>query len=405
MSDYNVEYISFRKEVREIPSTTFGCFGLYKYPAKFIPHVVYYILNKYSHPDYVIFDPFAGFGTTGFVSRLFGNFYILWELNPLIRVFFDTVDKVDLDKDENKVLDLVKNSNFVYIPNWKNIDYWYPEEFLSILSKAWGFVHNTDEKNRFLLIVPLLKLTKYFSYFDDKIFKAYKSKYSKEKVKILLNKDYKSIFYEKLFSEIVYLKNKIIEYKRMNPKGYLGIVNYGISSYQEVLDRDVNILITSPPYLQAQEYIRSTKMELFWLGFDENYIRKLSSKEIPYCKVESLYNINSDTFYDIRNKIMEQSLLCMYDNYFSSVLNIFDNLSKRVMDYLFIFVGRARVRNTEVPIDIIIKEHMESLGWKHVITYIDEIVSRNLFRNVVNPSTGLASVRMKYEYLLVMKRH
>ena len=45
-------------------------------------------------------------------------------------------------------------------------------------------------------------------------------------------------------------------------------------------------MITSPPYLQAQEYIRSTKMELFWLGYSEAKIRELSRLEIPYRKAE-----------------------------------------------------------------------------------------------------------------------
>ena len=41
------ENVSFRNLVN-IPSTTHATFGLYRYPAKFIPHVVAYILENYA---------------------------------------------------------------------------------------------------------------------------------------------------------------------------------------------------------------------------------------------------------------------------------------------------------------------------------------------------------------------
>jgi len=42
--------ILFRKSIPEIKSTTQAVFGLYKYPAKFIPQVVAYILKNYAKP-------------------------------------------------------------------------------------------------------------------------------------------------------------------------------------------------------------------------------------------------------------------------------------------------------------------------------------------------------------------
>ena len=64
--------ILFRNTIPEIPSTTYGTFAIYKYPAKFIPEVIAYILKKYAKPGMKIFDPFAGYGTVGVVSRVYG---------------------------------------------------------------------------------------------------------------------------------------------------------------------------------------------------------------------------------------------------------------------------------------------------------------------------------------------
>jgi hypothetical protein len=46
-----------------------------------------------------------------------------------------------------------------------------------------GYYHNLeDNKLKKLLVIPLLKITRYFSYSDEKIHKLYKSKYAKKKV-------------------------------------------------------------------------------------------------------------------------------------------------------------------------------------------------------------------------------
>ena len=82
--------ILFRYEVSEIPSTTYGTFAIYKYPAKFIPQVIPYVLKKYAKYGMKIFDPFAGYGTVGVVSRVYGYNYELWELNPIIEVIHRT---------------------------------------------------------------------------------------------------------------------------------------------------------------------------------------------------------------------------------------------------------------------------------------------------------------------------
>jgi hypothetical protein len=89
-------------------------------------------------------------------------------------------------------------------------------------------------------------------------------------------------------------------------------VKAGVDVLEEDLQNPVNILITSPPYLQAQEYIRSTKLELFWLGCTEDYIQSLSKKEIPYREVPAI-EVLSETYHAYRKAIEEKHLLKLYD--------------------------------------------------------------------------------------------
>jgi len=397
--------ILFRNSVPEIPSTTCGTFSIYKYPAKFIPQVIAYVLKEYGIPGMKLFDPFAGYGTVGLTARLYGYNYELWDLNPLLDVIHKTAtfkSEINL-REVIKVLNEVRKSDIEFVPAWSNIDYWFPDEFLSILSKAWGYIYTLKDDIRYLFLIPLSKVTRYFSWSDEKVHKLYRSKYSKKKVSELLSSNYSLIFYNMLKEEVLSLINKINEYHRFNPKEVSSTVRPGVDTLEMSLDSPVNILITSPPYLQAQEYIRSTKLELFWLGYSEDYIKSLSNKEIPYRDVNNI-EIYSQSYYNFRKKIEEKHLLELYDRYFHAILAIFTNLGEKVEDYMCIFVGPAKVRNIPIAIDEIIIEHLEHFGWNHEVTYVDTILSHVMFKSETNPASGMKSERIPVEHLVVLKR-
>ena len=395
--------VIFRNMVPEIPTTTYGTFAIYRYPAKFIPQVIAYELKTYCKPGMTVFDPFAGYGTVGVVSRVYGYSYMLWELNPIINVTHNTAVMTRAEVDVEKIMKDLMNSREEFLPKWSNLGYWFPEDFLPLLSKAWGFVHSLTDDTKYLLLIPLLKVTRYFSYSDEKVHKLFKSKYSKKKVEALLKTNWKAKFYDMLKDEILTLIKKIEEYNLLKPKAVEYEIKAGVDTLETKLDKEVNVLITSPPYLQAQEYIRSTKLELFWLGYDEQYLQSLSKKEIPYRQVRKT-KIFSETYYAFREKIEESHLRALYDNYFNAILQTFATLGESVTDYMFIFVGPAKVRNIPIPIDDIITEHLREFGWKHEVTFIDKIVSRVMFEPKVNPATGMADSRIKTEHLVVLRK-
>jgi DNA modification methylase len=397
--------ILFRKEVLEIPSTTYGVFSIYKYPAKFIPQVIAFVLREYGEAGTKVFDPFAGYGTVGLVSKIYGYDYELWDLNPILEIIHKTAvlgkPKVKL---ENllKIIDDIKTSNKEFIPEWKNLFYWFPEDFIPVLSKAWGFVHFLDEEYKYYFLIPLLKVTKYFSFCDEKVHKLHRSRYSVQKIKHLLKENWKNIFYKMLKNETAVLFNKLNEYENLRPQ----VVNYkiraGVDTLTMDLEEPVDILITSPPYLQAQEYIRSTKLELFWLGYEENFIRNLQKLEIPYREVPEI-NIDSPTYYKLYQEIKENHLRRIYKQYFNAILSIFSNLSKKVKGYMCIFVGPAKIRNIPIPIDDIIVEHLKNFGWEHKVTFVDKIVSRVMFESKINPANKMKDKRIETEHLIILK--
>lgn len=395
--------VRFRDMVPEIPSTTYGTFAVYKYPAKFIPQVVAFTLKKYGKIGMRVFDPYAGHGTTGLVARIYGFDYELWDLNPLLQVIHAAAITPQDQLNLSSIMKKMRRWDEEFIPEWSNLEYWMPSVFLPTLAKIWSYIHSLKSETRNLLLVPMLKVTRYFSWSDHKIHKLYKSKFARVKVKQLLSTKWKPKLYHMLEKEISLLLRKIREYKRLKPKPVNYRLKEGIDVLQSQLKSSADILITSPPYLQAQEYIRSTKLELFWLGYKEALIRKLSRMEIPYGQVEKI-RIHSETFFDYRNRIEEPHLLRLFDAYFHGILRSFSNLGEKITSYLCIFVGPAKIRGIRVPIAKIITEHLSDFGWKHKLTYIDRIVARVMFQTGVNPASGLKDERMRTEHLVVLNR-
>ncbi|MHA1371941.1 MAG: hypothetical protein ACTSRA_19760, partial [Promethearchaeota archaeon] len=57
----------------------------------------------------------------------------------------------------------------------------------------------------------------------------------------------------------------------------------------------VDMVITSPPYIYAGEYLRSSKLELYWLGeIDDVKVKKLTRNKIGHRKIKSLDEVNQE---------------------------------------------------------------------------------------------------------------
>ncbi len=400
----NHKDVVFRDLMPEIPSTTYATFALYRYPAKFIPQVIAYALTEYGKAGMSVLDPFAGYGTVGTTAKIYGFDYELWDLNPLLNHIHPISIMPPIDLDEKRLIKDMMAYSKPFLPDWQNIKYWHDEVFLDMLTKSWGYYHslNNEEEKR-LLLIPLIKATRYFSYNDEKRQKLSRSPYSLKRINNLKSTIWQIKFFELIANELLKIKNNLIEYQNLRPMNVNGVIKGGINSLKSDLNHNINFLITSPPYLQAQEYIRATKMDLFWLGYSEETIRKLSKLEFPYQNVPAT-NILSNSYYKYLENITERHMREIYTGYFFGVLGTLSKLQERITDRMFLFVGPATIRTVPIPIDDIFIEHFVNLGWKHEITLIDTIISRNMFFYKENPATGKKDNRMKTEHLIVLKK-
>jgi hypothetical protein len=309
-----------------------------------------------------------------------------------------------IDVDTDSLLRNMKVNTTCLIPDWENISYWYPEQFLPMLYNVWGFYHSLkNEELKKIILIPLLKTTRYFSYNDEKRQKLSRSPLAYKRITKLLTQDWQLVFYAMVLKSIKQVVARLYEYHRLKPEEVNCFINAGIDGLTANVEREHDILITSPPYLQAQEYIRATKMDLFWLGYSENIIKELGKKEFPYQDVPQI-PILSKTYYECLKNIKEPHMINIYKRYFFGVLGTLIRIQKHISKKLLLFVGPATIRTTPIPIDKIFIEHFESLGWTHEVTLVDTIVSRGMFFYKFNPATGKKDNRMSTEHLVVLSR-
>lgn len=396
--------VVFRNLIPEIPSTTYATFGLYKYPAKFIPQVIAYALAAYGRAGMSVIDPFAGYGTVGTVARLCGNNYELWDLNPLLEYLHSIAIMHPIDVDSDVLVRNLMVHTGPFVPDWSNIGYWYPEQFLPMLSRVWGFYHSLeDERLKQILLIPLLKATRYFSYNDEKRQKLSRSPLAKRRTDKLEANDWQSTFANMVLRGVAQVLSRLREYQELQPKHVECNICAGVDGLTQDIGREHDILITSPPYLQAQEYIRATKMDLFWLGYSEHYIKELGKREFPYQDVPKI-PVYSNTYTRCLENIKEPHMARLFERYFYGVIGTLTRLQEHITDKLLLFVGSATIRTIPIPIDHIFTEHFEALGWTHEITLIDTIASRAMFFYRLNPATGAKDSRMLTEHLVVLSK-
>ncbi len=390
--------VSFRRLVKSIPSTTYASHGMYYYPAKFIPQVVRWAIEEYTSPGDNIIDPFAGSGTVCVEALITGRNATCIDLNPMLKYLIEgkTYRTPSLEDMLEKANRIIKNDT-EYVPAWSNITYWYPTEIYKILSKMWGGYQKNQHP---LILLALLKVSKRFSYGDSQIPKLFKSKRKEAEINKLLYSDPSNVIYEYFIKTVKQTYKYSENFSRLYKGGEVNVLaDTDMLSYN--LKGEYDLLITSPPYGQAHEYIRSVKLELGWLGYDDQKIRELSNCEIPYNKNVPDMEIHSKTLEDyiqrVEGKVREYAM-----TYFKSVLYILDKSMRTLKPggTAAIFVGNATFSGVEFPFYEIFKEHFDSNGFQFELLLEDEIVSRRIFKGRKNLSPN----GMDSEYLLVMRK-
>ena len=408
--------ISFREEVKEIEKSTYLTHSLYYHPAKFIPQIVRFCLDKYCINGGIVLDPFAGGGTTGVECAVNGYKTYLLDINPLLDLFYNLKIHSFSEKEWDSIYlkskitlenILTNNPKKIIIIN-NNISYWYPDKLLNHFTHLWSNYYEIDEKTdtivKNVVILVLFRLSKFYSFAEHSMPKLFISKRKRKFIeKILLDESLLEQIEKKSFTILDEIGKSVSSLIGIN--GEMGEVEYFVGEDSSEFNFDklsqLDCIITSPPYLQAQEYIRTFQLEMMWKGYSQNEIRSYKSKEIPFR--EFPIRIEGNYINRIRKKIEKKNLLKLFDSYFYHTIKTLENSSKRLKKNgkLCVLIGNPKMEGYEIEIwKVILEYFVEKLGFKVIDIYDDRIKMRKLFkgRNNLNPDG------MKSEYLLVLEK-
>ena len=364
------------------------------YPARFHYSVALRFLGWGGSVRGVVLDPFVGSGVACTSARLVGLGCVGFDINPfavlLSRVASSRIKRDDIVVLERMLGELEVYRGPVWRPRWSNAEYWHPPIVLEALGRLWGYVHEYTEVEGLpldILKVSLARASRLFSYADPDIPKLYRGRGVEKLERLISGKSPRDIHglilgYVKGRARRI---SKALEHysslQKPSPEPRIDRVDVAREPLPQWLD-GVDVVFTSPPYLAAHEYTRSTKLELYWLGLNDEQVRELKRREIPYGKTER-YSVESETFELYAEKIREKSpkLLKLYNKYFWAVTQAIDKFVKLDPTIIGLFVGPATVASVRVPINDILVEHLSTRGYKVECQYTSPIKARKLFRN------------------------
>lgn len=390
---------SFRNDMTEIiPRIDYLTHGIHPYTAKLIPHIPRYFIEKVTQKDDVIFDPFCGSGTTLLEAKLLGRNAIGIDINPLANLISEvkttSFDIGELDYAIQLIKDALKNDMHKVTVEFPNIDYWFCKNARNELARIKFSIEKLNKKVDYnaykFLLLCFSSIIRKSSYADPRIAKTYKSKRVLEKIKNgwvptptqyfedALDKNFEKI---KSLSEHLNANNTYVKVFQGDARETPAILNQnGIV--------EVDFIITSPPYINAQDYFRSYKLELWWLGLvTPEEVRSLNRRAIGTeiisgCNYNSIPKSKIRFLNTILNKIWKINKKKSYIiyNYFENMRNIFKesyNMLK-VGGYFCLITGCNTICGVQIPTYKILINMAENNGFKLVEIGRDEIRNRSL---------------------------
>jgi len=401
--------VRFRALAPEIPDAGYLTHGLLDHPARFIPHVPRFCLREYTAPGDWVLDPFAGSATVGVEAVLTGRRPILLDLNPLLdRIAPLKVlprDEVDPAALGRRLAAMRREAAEPFLPDLPGLSRWYPPDVLERLARYWGWVRRRAEDPAVRIVeIALLKAARRFSYAEHRLPKLFRSRRKMAEIEGMTPEERRAAMDRMIDAAALDALGRVRALAaRLRGAPVEAVWRGGVDAADPAAFRDLPpcaAVVTSPPYLQAQEYIRTFRLELAWLGHPAAEIRRLARREIPYRKAED--SVSTPTLDEVRRRLGREDLRARVDAYFYYTLRALENAAGRLRPggVLCVFVGNATAEGIEVETWRIIREHFEARGFVPVAALEDRIPGRRLFRGRRNKNPdGIRS-----EILLVMRR-
>lgn len=268
---------------------------IHPYPSKFIPQIPCNLINALTLPGELVWDPFGGSGTAAFESLRLGRRAISTDANPLAteitRAKCLTLTPEQIGKLEEhcnrfeamgarpydaEIILKREHSNIeAFIPHIPNIDKWFHKNATQELAYILHEIKTLDLSSEWFARVCLSAIVVRASWQDSET--RYSSKPRDVNIGEILSMYSKYLRYALEKHRPI---QNLLEYR----KGIFATLNLietadaeAVNGIPELQKGSVNLVVTSPPYANANDYHLYHRFRLFWLGYDP---RELAQHEI-----------------------------------------------------------------------------------------------------------------------------
>ena len=251
-------------ELEKYKQNSYLTHNLHPYPAKFIPQIPKELIVRLSTKNNWVLDPFCGSGTSLVEARLTGRNSIGVDVNPLSclisKVKVTPLNSDDLSKIEKVSFqireDILRGAKYEP-PNYNNIDLWFSSQSKSSLSVI---KHYLDELEKgkvkdFLSVAFSSIIVRASNQESDTRYKSVKRDLTKKQIWGMFDK------------KIHDMRDRINAF-RSNAYPTVSEVYNGDSRNLSFIDQKIDLVVTSPPYLNSYDYYLYHKHRMLWLSMD-----------------------------------------------------------------------------------------------------------------------------------------
>lgn len=310
--------------------TQFLTHNFHSYPAKFIPQIPRRLIQLFSVKGDIVLDPFCGSGTTLVESRLLGRNSIGNDLNPLAclisKVKVTPIPYRVLKTLEDLITSIERDINVQYgqlrldkplkpqldsdVRKFPRVNYWFKKHVqreLAIIKKHIDGITNQDLRD-FCLVGFSSIIVRVSNQESD-------TRYARVE-KEIRPFDAFSFFKNKIknMAERMRAFNERCDHK-VSAKVYCRDSRY----LSFLPDNSIDLILTSPPYVNAYDYALYHKHRLYWLGFDPKKLKgreigahsKFSKKEKVETELENFQNDMKKAFEENYRVLKKTGYCCV----------------------------------------------------------------------------------------------
>ncbi len=239
--------------------------GLHRFPAKYIPQVPRWAIKSFAQADSVILDPFMGSGTTlvealCVVEQSYGI-----DIDPLARLITQAktgnFDPARMRSIANALhpphLPTVPEV-FLPMQGVKNITHWFSETAWRDLCRLFTGIEllECSENEREFFLTVFSSTLRWVSNADDQTQKTYVSGTLKKTPPPVFSTFQKSL--DRALTGVTSLRS----HRALRQTHVLD----GSALDIPLSESSVDLIVTSPPYLDSVDYMYNFMLEYFWLG-------------------------------------------------------------------------------------------------------------------------------------------